>query len=88
MTSFVDENVNVNGDTEDQTKPKRQDRFTPESLLVTTATYSTITLLSIFVDVVYSICWGGEILDSDSTSAVFSLVFFFVNIFIKVVGWL
>lgn len=88
VTSFANDSEDRDGDAEDQTKQARQDRFTPESLLVTTAAYSTIALLSIVVDVVYSICWGGEILDSDSTSAVFSLVLFFANIFMKSVGWL
>lgn len=63
---------------------KRQDRFTLESLFVTTATYLTAVLISIVIDVVYSICQGGEILDSDSTFAAFSLVLLLVNIFIKV----
>jgi hypothetical protein len=57
-----------------------------KNLILLTSIFSMTTVMSNIFDAIYCICWGGEIFVGDSKSAKFAIVFFIINIFVKLLA--
>jgi len=58
----------------------RQPSFTQIALI---GCFCTLTMLSLVIDLVFCVIWGGDVIEGDSVSVKFSFFCFLLNIFLK-----